>query len=128
MGDSTTFLLLSERIKGLFPIESKGISTITVTDALQLAGLNPLINSIQLNWWNNGKRKAWSAQRFAPEINYSSTGSLLRLHAAGLGSFPHMPTSRGLQFSTPKSFDMLFMSLFLIALFPQVEESKNSFN
>lgn len=50
MGDSTTFLLLSERIKGLFPIECKGVSTIAVTNALQLAELNLLINSLHLSW------------------------------------------------------------------------------
>ena len=57
-------LVSLKRIKGLFPFKSKGVSVTTILNAVALAGLNPLINTVNPNRWNNDKIKAQFAQCF----------------------------------------------------------------
>lgn len=57
-------LVSLKRIKGLSSFRCKGVSIIIPLNAVALAGLNPLINTVNPNWWNNDKRKAQFAQCF----------------------------------------------------------------
>lgn len=68
----STPLVSLKRIKGLFPFKCKCVSIITVLYAVALPVLNPLINTVNPNWWNNDKRKAQFAQRLQYFVNQYS--------------------------------------------------------
>lgn len=55
-------LVSLRRIKGPFPFKCQDVSLITILNAVVLAGLNPPINTVNPNWWNNDKTKAQFAQ------------------------------------------------------------------
>lgn len=63
-----SLLVSLRRIKGLFPFKCKGASAVTTLNAAELPCQNPLIDTVNPNWWNNDKTQAKHAQCFVNQL------------------------------------------------------------
>lgn len=61
-------LVSLRRFKGLFQFKCKDASAVTILNAAELPYLNPLINTINPNWWSNDKTQAKSSQCFVNQL------------------------------------------------------------